>query len=94
MIEQCKNGVLHGNYCVDEINFLKMGLERMFLKEASVLVVGSEIPWVEACVLSVGAKTVSTSEYGSTESYHPKKFTMTPNILENNMLTKMSFLMQ
>lgn len=79
MIEQCQNGVLHGNYGVDETNFLKLGLERMSLQNANVLVIGSENPWVEACVLSAGAKNVYTLEYGTIESEHPNIFTMTPN---------------
>jgi hypothetical protein len=79
MIEECKNGILGGNYGIDETNFLRMGLEQMSLQNATVLVVGSENPWVEACVLHAGAKHVYTLEYGKIESKHPNIFTLTPN---------------
>ena len=37
-----------------------------------VLVVGSETPWVEAIVLAVGAKHVTTLEYNKIVSTHPQ----------------------
>ena len=37
-----------------------------------VLVVGSETPWVEAIVLAVGAKSVTTLEYNEIVSTHPQ----------------------
>ena len=79
MVEECRKGVLNGNYGVSETNFLKMGLEQMSLHNASVLIVGSEHPWVEACVLNAGAKRVYTLEYGKIESKHPNIITLTPN---------------
>jgi hypothetical protein len=44
-----------------------------------VLVIGSENPWVEACVLSAGAKHVTTLEYGLIMSEHPQVSTLLPN---------------
>ena len=37
-----------------------------------VLVVGSETPWVEAIILAVGAKNVTTIEYNEIVSTHPQ----------------------
>ena len=37
-----------------------------------VLVVGSETPWVEAIILAVGAKHVTTMEYNKIISAHPQ----------------------
>lgn len=37
-----------------------------------VLVVGSETPWVEAVILAVGAKHVTTMEYNKIVSTHPQ----------------------
>ncbi|CAC5423914.1 unnamed protein product [Mytilus coruscus] len=42
------------------------------------MVIGSEIPWVEACVLEAGAREVLTLEYGSIISQHPKVKTIVP----------------
>jgi hypothetical protein len=42
-------------------------------------VIGSESPWVEACVLESGAREVVTLEYGKIKSEHPKVTTMTPD---------------
>lgn len=48
------------------------------IKNGSVLVIGSEKPWVEACALAAGAKKVVTLEYGLINSKHPQIQTMTP----------------
>jgi hypothetical protein len=41
-------------------------------------VIGSENPWLEACVLEAGAREVVTLEYGSIISEHPKVKTLVP----------------
>ena len=43
-----------------------------------VLVVGSETPWVEAIVLAVGAKNVTTLEYNPYPANHPRIITISP----------------
>ena len=43
------------------------------------LVVGSERPWVEAILLSLGVPKITTLEYGSIESTHPQITTLTPD---------------
>ena len=42
------------------------------VKDKRILVVGSETPWVEAIVLAVGAKHVTTLEYNEIISTHPQ----------------------
>jgi len=44
-----------------------------------VLVIGSERPWVEACVLHAGARAVTTLEFGKVHSAHPRVRTMLPS---------------
>ncbi|XP_052067395.1 uncharacterized protein LOC127706764 [Mytilus californianus] len=74
-----KEGKLKGNYGVGETNALRDGLKHApGIKDGRVLVIGSEIPWVEACVLEAGAREVVTLEYGSIKSEHPKVKTMIP----------------
>ena len=48
------------------------------LKGKSVLVIGSERPWLEVICLSLGAANVTTLEYGKIESQHPQLTTLTP----------------
>jgi len=48
------------------------------VKGQSVLVIGSERPWLESIALWAGAAHVTTLEYGSIESQHPKISTHTP----------------
>jgi len=55
------------------------------LKSGNVLVIGSEIPWVEACVLSSGAKHITTLEYGEIVSEHPNVSTMKPSDFRAHM---------
>ena len=42
------------------------------VKGKSVLVVGSETPWVESIILAIGAKHVTTLEYNKIKTNHPK----------------------
>ena len=55
------------------------GLELIPIKNSSVLVIGSEIPWVESCLLSLGARDVTTIEDGAIHSTHPQVTTLTPD---------------
>jgi len=72
-------GQLAGNYGTGETNHLRHALEfAPGVKGGRVLVIGSENPWVEATVLSAGAKTVVTLEYGRIQSEHPSIKTLTP----------------
>ncbi len=78
MADLCGEGLLDGNYGMPETNNLMLGLKQMNLKDAAVLVIGSERPWVEACALSQGARKVTTLEYGAITSLHPQVHTLTP----------------
>lgn len=78
-IQLANNGKLDGNYGVVETNHLRHALEFAHgIKGGRVLVIGSENPWVEATVLSAGAKSVTTLEYGTIMSEHPSIDTLTP----------------
>ena len=78
-IESAKKGQLRGNYGISETNALRDGLKHApNIKNGRVLVIGSENPWVEACVLEAGAREVITLEYGEIVSQHPKIRTMIP----------------
>eukprot|EP00942_MAST-04A_sp_MAST-4A-sp1_P008700 g8700.t1 len=81
MISEARAGLLKGTYGVEETNALRDALlnHSPGLKNGRVLVIGSEIPWVEACALEAGAREVVTLEYASINSTHPKVRTMKPN---------------
>jgi len=49
-----------------------------------VLVLGSEVPWVEAIALYLGAEHVTTLEYGKINNQHPKLTTMIPSEFRQN----------
>ena len=77
--KQCSDGKLKGSYSVSETNALLDGLRHApNLKGGRVLVIGSERPWVEACALAAGAKSVVTLEYGKITSQHPDVSAFTP----------------
>lgn len=77
--EDCGAGRLDGSYGRDATNSVYQGLKQTpTINGGRVLVVGSENPWVEACVLAVGALHVSTLEYGAITSKHPRVSTLTP----------------
>lgn len=81
MIALAKRRELEGNYGRGETNWVIEGLAQMSLNGTDVLVIGSENPWVEACVLAAGALRVTTLEYGTITSLHPQVFTLTPGTL-------------
>ena len=73
------SGRFKGNYGIKETNHLRQALRHApGLAGGRVLVIGSENPWVEACVLEAGASSVVTLEYGEIRSEHPKIKTLIP----------------
>ncbi|CAG2187558.1 unnamed protein product [Mytilus edulis] len=78
-IISAKQGKLRGNYGAGETNALRDALKHApGIVDGRVMVIGSENPWVEACVLEAGAREVFTLEYGSIKSEHPKVKTIVP----------------
>ena len=51
-----------------------------------MLVIGSEVPWVEALCLLAGAAHVFTLEYMPIISEHPQISTMTPSEMREKVL--------
>jgi len=75
-----QNGKLNGNYGSEVVHKLSRTIEEtMQLKDKHVLVIGSETPWLEAILLSKGAKKVTTLEYKRLHSLHPKLSTVLPH---------------
>jgi hypothetical protein len=82
---QCAEGTLEGNYGRQETAHLLQGLLQVpNMASANVLVIGSENPWVEACILSTGTLQVTTLEYGQIDSRHSKIRTVTPDQIRAN----------
>ena len=91
MIQQARTRTLVGNYGLSETGWVIEGLARMNLSRADeVLVIGSENPWVEACVLAAGAGRVTTLEYGVITSLHPQITTLTPDALRSQFASYMN----
>jgi hypothetical protein len=59
---------------------------KMPVKDKHVLVIGSEVPWLEAVLLSKGAKKITTFDYATIESRHPQVQKI--NIRSNYLITK------
>ena len=77
-LNQLKNGTLKGTYGVNIVNTVSDLVFKMDLKGKSVLVIGSERPWLEVIALAAGAGSVTTLEYGEILSQHPQISTITP----------------
>ena len=78
-IEMYRNGTLQGNYgksSVQEIGNLIRTL--VPVKDKHVLVIGSEVPWIEAILLAEGAGNITTLEYRAIEPNHPQIKTLLP----------------
>ena len=75
-----RKGILPGNYGISETNALRDGIQHApLIKNGRILVIGSKIPWVEACVLEAGAREVVTLEYQAIISKHAKIKSMAPS---------------
>jgi hypothetical protein len=76
-----------GNYQVIDRSTLLDALQNVAkIQNQTVLVVGSEKPWVEALCLAAGAAKVVTLEYGAITSHHPQVETLTPSEFRANFL--------
>lgn len=75
-----------GNYGLIEAILLKNALLTLPTKGKRLLVVGSEIPWVEAMLLNGRAASVTTLEYGAIRSSHPQVTTYTPSVFAKEFL--------
>lgn len=74
------NDSLRGSYDIVATSKLKNRLKSdLNLKGKSILVIGSERPWVESICLLLGAANVTTLEYGQIISKHPQITTFTPD---------------
>lgn len=94
MVKKAKQRELHGNYGVSDTNSVLDALAIMDVSGGHALVIGSENPWVEACVLSMGAAHVTTLEYGEISSEHPQISTLRPHDMRasfHDMLDKFDF---
>jgi len=86
-IDQARRGVLRGTYGVEETNILMQSLHDAGVQGMKrALVIGSEIPWVEALCLAAGIEHVTTLEYGAIVSEHPSVATMTPDTFRQAQL--------
>ena len=81
-------GELNGTYGASETNHLRSALSKVpQVVGGRVLVIGSEIPWVEACVLEARAKEVVTLEYGKIYAEHSQMSTLTPGEFQSAYLS-------
>ena len=78
--ERCRNGILDGNYGRETTKTIFKSLKNIpTIKNGTILVVGSENPWIEACILAAGAKHVTTIEYGAINNHHHQISTLIPD---------------
>eukprot|EP00048_Salpingoeca_helianthica_P014744 m.223306 g.223306 ORF g.223306 m.223306 type:complete len:390 (-) comp16228_c0_seq1:161-1330(-) len=80
MVAEARQGKLGGTYGTFDTNEVRKGLRQMDVRGKVVLVIGSELPWVEACALEAGASEVWTLEYGRIKSTHPQIKPVTPDV--------------
>lgn len=81
LVHQATQGTLEGTYGHAVTNYLRQELSSIQdkLVNRTVLVIGSEHPWVEALLLSLGVSHVKTLEYRPIISEHERISTETPS---------------
>lgn len=78
LVESAEKGILEGTYTVGEARCLAKGIKMVNVSGKHALVIGSEVPWVEAILLAQGAATVTTLEYAHIVSEHPRIKVVSP----------------
>ena len=88
MEKQAHAGTIHGAYGVWHGRQLREIIKKFSAVKSkkSALVVGSEKPWVEAILLSVGFETVTTLEYGTIRTFDPRMAAYTPSQFRSRVL--------
>ena len=79
--ELLAKGELRGGYGSKTTDEIKEILQKHMddnVNNCHVLVIGSQSPWIETILLSLGASKVTTLEYAPIESQHPQLNPMTP----------------
>jgi hypothetical protein len=86
--EVVEQAIEKATYGVGGVQYLKGKLQELQIgNRKNVLVIGSERPWVEAILLSLGVPRVTTLEYGTIESTHPQITTLTPDQIRQKYAT-------
>ena len=63
----------------NEVTRIRYHLENHFdIKNKSILVIGSQLPWIESLLLYLDAEHVTTLEYNPYKTNHPKVTCITP----------------
>jgi hypothetical protein len=89
---QCESGNLTGSYGAEYTRLLRDVLRHAkTIVSGRVLVIGSEYPWIESCLLYLGASHVTTLEYGAIVSNHPRVSTITPQNMRANAHTYQNY---
>jgi Caenorhabditis protein of unknown function, DUF268 len=85
-VAEAKHGTLDGTYGVAASTRVRNEIADLPIRGSSVLVIGSENPWVEAILLHLGAAKVTTLEYANLVSKHPKVKTLKPHQFRKQFL--------
>jgi len=87
-MELARKGQLRGTYTVDTTNRIRSLFmdQKASIQGKHMYVIGSETPWIEALLLLAGAEHVTTIEYGSIRSEHPRVSTMLPSVVREKYL--------
>ena len=85
-VKKVNEGIFRGTYGIEEVNTVRESLKAADMNNKSVLVIGSQQPWIELICLSLGAKKVTTLEYGEIISNHPQIKTETPSTIRKKFL--------
>jgi len=78
LIKDAANNKLHGTYGRQEVMRLKNMISKYDTRSKTALIIGSEIPWIEAQFLQAGGAKTTTLDYGDIISHHPQAETLTP----------------
>jgi len=70
--KQISNLNIQVKYFLYDFEFSWFLDNKMPVTDKHVLVIGSEVPWLEAVLLSKGAKKITTFDYATIESRHPQ----------------------
>lgn len=86
MVGIVADGTLQGTYGANSTAWFRDDVGQLPIRDKSLLVIGSETPWVEVILLYFGAAKVTTLEYADIVSEHPKLKTLRPSQFRERFL--------
>lgn len=85
-VQLAKSNTPFSTYSINDIKNIQIALDIVDFANKTILVVGSEYPWIEALLLARGVRRIVTLEHGVIDTNHPQVETITPSLFNDKYI--------